>query len=63
MELEWLWPGSSLKVQWGPGNGRGWVNGFQTRTIEVADEYLDIQAPITDIQLEIINVTIEYRCP
>lgn len=63
MELEWSWPNGSLKVLWGPDNGRGWINGFDTRTIGVPDEVVDSKVPITDIQLKIINATIEYRCP
>ena len=63
MDLEWSWPNGSLKVQWGPGNGRGWLNGFETRTIAVPDVVVDSKVAITDIQLTIINATIEYKCP
>jgi hypothetical protein len=63
MQLEWSWPNGSLKVQWGPGNGRGWLNGFETRTIGVPDVVVDSKVAITDIQLTIINATIEYKCP
>jgi cell division septation protein DedD len=63
MELEWSWPNGSLKVLWGPDNGRGWINGFDTRTIGVPDEVAYSQEPITDIQLKIVNATIKYLCP
>ena len=63
MQLEWSWPNGSLKVQWGPGNGRGWLNGFETRTIGVPDVVVDSKVAITDIQLRIIDATIEYKCP
>ena len=63
MQLEWSWPNGSLKVQWGPGNGRGWLNGFETITITVPDVVVDSKVAITDIQLTIINATIEYKCP
>ena len=63
MQLEWSWPNGSLKVQWGPGNGRGWLNGFETRTIGVPDVVVDSKVAISDIQLRIIDATIEYKCP
>jgi hypothetical protein len=63
MELDWSWPNGSLKVLWGPDNGRGWINGFDTRTIGVPDEVAYSQEPITDIQLKIVNATIKYLCP
>ena len=63
MELEWSWPNGSLKVQWAPDNGRGFLNGFATTTIRVEDENTVSQEPITDIQLKIVNATIKYLCP
>jgi hypothetical protein len=63
MELEWSWPDGSLKVQWAPDNGRGFLNGFATKTIRVEDENTFSQEPITDIQLKIVNATIKYLCP
>jgi hypothetical protein len=63
MELEWSWTNGSLKVQWAPDNGRGFLNGFATTTIRVEDENTVSQEPITDIQLKIVNATIKYLCP
>ena len=63
MELEWSWPNGSLKVQWAPDNGRGFLNGFATTTIRVEDKNTVSQEPITGIQLKIVNATIKYLCP
>ena len=64
MELEWSWPNGSLKVQWGPGRGgQWWKDGFEISAGGVPDVVVDSKVPITDIQLRIINATIEYRCP
>ena len=64
MQLEWAWPNGSLKVQWGPGRGGDWwKDGFETSVGRVPDVVVDSKVPITDIQLRIINATIEYRCP
>lgn len=63
MELEWSWPNGSKKVQWEPDNGRGWINGFEARTIGVPDEVIDSREPITEIQLTVLKATIQYLCP
>ncbi len=63
MELEWTWPNGSLNVQWGPDNGRGFLNGFETKMIRVEDKSFYNDEPITDIQLKIVNATIKYLCP
>jgi hypothetical protein len=62
MEVQSSWSNGSTSAQWGPDNGRGWLNGFETRVIRVPyDVRSDI--PINDFHLKMTNATIKYLCP
>ena len=65
MEVQSSWANGSTRGQWGPDEGRGFLNGFETLVIRVPggvyNVYSDI--PVNDFQLKMISATIKYLCP
>ena len=65
MEVQSSWANGSRRGQWGPDEGRGFLNGFETLVIRVPygvyNVYSDI--PVNDFQLKMISATIKYLCP
>ena len=65
MEVQSSWANGSSRGQWGPDEGRGFLNGFETLVIRVPSGVYNIYSdiPVNDFQLKMISATIKYLCP
>ena len=65
MEVQSSWANGSTRGQWGPDEGRGFLNGFETLVIRVPSgvDYVYSDIPVNDFQLKMISATIKYLCP
>ena len=65
MEVQSSWANGSSRGQWGPDEGRGFLNGFETLVIRVPSGVYNIYSdiPFNDFQLKMISATIKYLCP
>jgi hypothetical protein len=63
MRALWTWDEGFFETSWEPDNGRGWVNGFDSVTIDVPNWEIDSPIPVTGLRLEIISSTIKFLCP
>jgi hypothetical protein len=63
MEVRWSWADDSVSVSWEPDNGRGFLNGFDSRVIQVPRTGIFSVNPVTNLRLEMVNATIKYLCP
>ena len=65
MEVQSSWANGSSRGQWGPDEGRGFLNGFETLVIRVPSgvDYVYSDIPVNDFQLKMISATIKYLCP
>lgn len=63
MEVRWYWADDSVSVSWEPDNGRGFLNGFSSRAIQVPRTGVFSMNPVTNLRPEMVNATIKYLCP
>ena len=65
MEVQSSWANGSSRGQWGPDEGRGFLNGFETLVIRVPSGVYNIYSefPFNDFHLKMISATIKYLCP
>jgi hypothetical protein len=65
MEVQSSWANGSSRGQWGPDEGRGFLNGFETLVIRVPSGVYNVYSefPINDFHLKMISATIKYLCP
>jgi hypothetical protein len=65
MEVQSSWANGSSRGQWGPDEGRGFLNGFETLVIRVPSGVYNVYSefPINDVHLKMISATIKYLCP
>ena len=63
MEVRWYWADDSVSVSWEPDNGRGFLNGFGSRVIQVPRTGIFSVNPVTNLRLEMVSATTKYLCP
>ncbi len=63
LQAKVTWDGGSYSYSWEPDNGRGWVNGYQSRAIRSFNFPTLSSEPLTNFEISMDSATISFVCP